>query len=196
MNVLKDESKRSRGLFGPRTREPKDFVLWTPIAEVAWWIKKVLFPLFLSGTGKQANWHIFRFRARRLKAARPDALHPVKICEIGPGKSRLTERCFIPGSQRLPGIDQVIIGGLSLARFRIFSLCPKAFYIPSPAQHTELPKLSPPHIFARSGSRDEPPMTACGGNLIGGEIKRNEQSPLWGVATIEAADNRPWWGLG
>ena len=27
------------------------------------------------------------------------------------------------------------------------------------------------------GSRDEPPMTACGGNLIGGEIKRNEQCP-------------------
>ena len=73
-------------------------------------------------------------------------------------------------------IDQVIIGDLSLARFRMFSLCPKAFYIPSPAQHAELPKLSPPNIFARSGSRDEPPMTACGGNLIGGEISRNEQS--------------------
>ena len=24
---------------------------------------------------------------------------------------------------------------------------------------------------------DEPPMTACGGNLIGGEINRNEQCP-------------------
>ena len=24
---------------------------------------------------------------------------------------------------------------------------------------------------------DEPPMTACGGNLIGGEISRNKQSP-------------------
>ena len=31
-------------------------------------------------------------------------------------------------------------------------------------------------------------MTACGGNFIGGEISRNEQSPLWGVATIEAAE--------
>ena len=38
------------------------------------------------------------------------------------------------------------------------------------------------------GERDEPPMTACGGNLIGGEISRNEQSLLWRVATIEAAD--------
>ena len=30
-------------------------------------------------------------------------------------------------------------------------------------------------------------MTACGGNLIDGEISRNEQSPLCGVATIAAA---------
>ena len=33
-------------------------------------------------------------------------------------------------------------------------------------------------------------MTACGGNLIGGEIRRNEQSPLCGVATIEPAESR------
>ena len=40
-------------------------------------------------------------------------------------------------------------------------------------------------------------MTACGGNLIGGEIKRNEQSPLCGVATIELADTQyPGAGLG
>ena len=38
------------------------------------------------------------------------------------------------------------------------------------------------------GTGDEPPMTACGGNFIGGEISRNEQSLLWRVATIEAAD--------
>ena len=31
-------------------------------------------------------------------------------------------------------------------------------------------------------------MTVCGGNFIGGEISRNEQSLLWRVATIEAAD--------
>ena len=35
---------------------------------------------------------------------------------------------------------------------------------------------------------DEPPMTACGGNFIGGEIRRNEQCPLCGLATIEPAD--------
>ena len=38
------------------------------------------------------------------------------------------------------------------------------------------------------GSGDEPPMTACGGNLIGGEIIRNEQCPLCGLATIEDAE--------
>ena len=35
---------------------------------------------------------------------------------------------------------------------------------------------------------DEPPMTACGGNSIGGEIRRNEQCPLCGLATIEPAE--------
>ena len=34
-------------------------------------------------------------------------------------------------------------------------------------------------------------MTACGGNLIGGEIKRNEQCPLCGLATIELAELGP-----
>ena len=39
---------------------------------------------------------------------------------------------------------------------------------------------------------DEPPMTACGGNFIGGEIRRNEQCPLCGLATIEPAErSRP-----
>ena len=40
--------------------------------------------------------------------------------------------------------------------------------------------FSPASDFASYGSRDEPPMTACGGNFIGGEISRNKQSPLWG----------------
>ena len=31
-------------------------------------------------------------------------------------------------------------------------------------------------------------MTACGGNFIGGEIRRNEQCPLCGLATIEPAE--------
>ena len=39
-----------------------------------------------------------------------------------------------------------------------------------------------------SGPADEPPMTASGGNLIGGEIRRNEQCPLCGLATIEPAE--------
>ena len=33
-------------------------------------------------------------------------------------------------------------------------------------------------------------MTACGGNLIGGEISRNKQCPLCGLAPIEAAESR------
>ena len=33
-------------------------------------------------------------------------------------------------------------------------------------------------------------MTACGGFFIGGEISRNEQCPLCGLATIEAAEFR------
>ncbi|MBR3742220.1 MAG: hypothetical protein IKN04_17500, partial [Clostridia bacterium] len=35
---------------------------------------------------------------------------------------------------------------------------------------------------------DEPSMTACGGNIIDGEISRNKQSSLCGVAPIEAAE--------
>ncbi len=37
--------------------------------------------------------------------------------------------------------------------------------------------FSPPSNSANYGSRDEPPMTACGGYFIGGEINRNEQCP-------------------
>ena len=38
---------------------------------------------------------------------------------------------------------------------------------------------------------DEPLMTACGGNFIGGEVRRNEQCPLCGLATIEPAELGP-----
>ena len=37
----------------------------------------------------------------------------------------------------------------------------------------------------KCGSRDEPPMTACGGNLIGGEIKRNE---LLSACSVERSE--------
>ena len=40
----------------------------------------------------------------------------------------------------------------------------------------ELRRLSLRILTALVG--DEPPMTACGGNFIGGEISRNKQSPL------------------
>ncbi|MDO5327154.1 MAG: hypothetical protein Q4G00_10600, partial [Clostridia bacterium] len=48
--------------------------------------------------------------------------------------------------------------------------------------------FNPPSNIRYCGSRDEPPIPASGRNRIDGEIKRNEQSPLWGVATIELAD--------
>ncbi|MDO5328081.1 MAG: hypothetical protein Q4G00_15410, partial [Clostridia bacterium] len=85
----------------------------------------------------------------RLKAAKPDALHPVKIGEIGLGKSRLNERCIIPSSHWLPGINQVVTGGLSPAQFCLFSLCPKACYIPSPAHHAEAAGFYLPCSFAK-----------------------------------------------
>ena len=37
----------------------------------------------------------------------------------------------------------------------------------------------------KCGSRDEPPMTACGGNFIGGEIKRNE---LLSACSVERSE--------
>ena len=36
----------------------------------------------------------------------------------------------------------------------------------------------------------EPPATASGGNLAGGEVTGNEQSPQWGAATIDGAGAR------
>ena len=34
----------------------------------------------------------------------------------------------------------------------------------------------------------EPPATACGGNLAGGEVNRNKRSAQWAAASIEIAD--------
>ena len=54
----------------------------------------------------------------------------------------------------------------------------------TPARQAELVFLFQQRKIAYCGSRavtalaqDEPPMTACGGNLIGGEISRNKQCP-------------------
>ena len=54
----------------------------------------------------------------------------------------------------------------------------------TPARQAELVCLSQLRYFASCGSRavtalaqDEPPMTACGGIFIGGEISRNKQCP-------------------
>ncbi|MBR0409205.1 MAG: hypothetical protein IJI53_14340, partial [Clostridia bacterium] len=47
----------------------------------------------------------------------------------------------------------------------------------TPARQANVVCLSQRRNFASYGFRDEPPMTACGGNLIGGEISRNKQRP-------------------
>jgi hypothetical protein len=54
----------------------------------------------------------------------------------------------------------------------------------TPTRQAELVCLPQLRYFAYCGSRavtalaqDEPPMTACGGILIGGEISRNKQCP-------------------
>jgi hypothetical protein len=81
--------------------------------------------------------------------------------------------------------------------------CPKATVVfvrlvsISCKQQREQLSFTLPSNIRYCGSRDEPPIPASGRNRIGGEIKRNEQSPLWGVATIELADtHRPGAGLG
>ena len=47
-------------------------------------------------------------------------------------------------------------------------------------------------MYARVALPDggEPPATASGGNLAGGEVTGNEQSPQWGAATIDGAGAR------
>ena len=54
----------------------------------------------------------------------------------------------------------------------------------TPAVDWKYPRLGD----VMASAPDEPPMTACGGNFIGGEIRRNEQCPLRGLATIEPAE--------
>ena len=55
-------------------------------------------------------------------------------------------------------------------------------------------------MYARTALPGEPPATASGGNLAGGEVTGNEQSPQWGAATIDGAGARysyaQLWGAG
>ena len=45
-------------------------------------------------------------------------------------------------------------------------------------------------MYARTALPGEPPATASGGNLAGGEVTGNEQSLQWGAATIDGAGSR------
>ena len=46
-------------------------------------------------------------------------------------------------------------------------------------------------LYARVALGGEPPTTASGGNIVGGEVTGNEQSPQWGAATIDGAGATP-----
>ncbi|MDO5328369.1 MAG: hypothetical protein Q4G00_16900, partial [Clostridia bacterium] len=63
----------------------------------------------------------------------PDALHPVKIGEIGRGKGRIL---LLAGLQAAKSCLEEITfgeGGFSPSQLRLFSLCPKACYISFPS---------------------------------------------------------------
>ena len=69
----------------------------------------------------------------------------------------------------------------------------------SPKQQREYGFLALSCNIRKCGSReiislvgDEPPMTACGGNLIGGEFRRNKQCPH--EADLRRLSLRNWGG--
>ncbi len=133
---------------------------------MAWIGKSAWFPLMLGGTWKSGLTPL-RFWPGG-EAANPDALHPGKARESSAGESLLSPSDF---------------PRLSWAR------SPQTFRNPSATAGTCI--LCSLKQLRLNGSRDEPPMTACGGNIIGGEISRNKQCPLCGLALIEAADRSP-----
>ena len=143
---------QSEGLCGPRAPAPKAFGLWTPAAELTCAYNSSWFPLMLGGT------RIFSL---------------VALC-FWPGVFRTPTRMRSirgkPGKIRGESeLSQRIIPGLSWAR--------NLHAFVTPARQANVVGYSQRRNFASYGSRDEPPMTACGGNLIGGEISRNKQCP-------------------
>ena len=143
---------QSEGLCGPRAPAPKAFGLWTPAAELTCAYDLSWFPLMLGGT------RMFRLAALSFW---PGVLRtPARMRSIRgkPGNNPQGKLAF-PSD----------FPGLSWARN------PQSFV--TPARQANVVGLSQRRNFARYGSRDEPPMTACGGNLIGGEFSRNKQCP-------------------
>ena len=166
---------RSEGLCGPRAPAPKAFGLWTPAAELTCAYDLSWFPLMLGGT------RMFRLAALCFW---PGVLRtPTRMRSIRgkPGNNPQGKRAFPSDFSRL-----------SWARN------PHAFV--TPARQADFVDSSQRRNFTSYGSRDEPSMTACGGNLIDGEISRNKQCPheadlrrlrLWTVTTLAQV-----WGRG
>ena len=102
--------------------------------------------------------------ARPLKAANPDAKHPGKAGNNPRGKST-----FPPG----------IIPRLSMGQKSPSFAVPKKQAKILVFSNIILPPdgVQGPKALGSGVQGDEPPMTACDGNFIGGEISRNKQSP-------------------
>ena len=143
---------QSEGLCGPRAPAPKAFGLWTPAAELTCTYDLSWFPLLLGGT------RIFQLAVLCFWPGVPRTPPRMRSIRGKPGNNPQGKRAF-PAD----------FPGLSWARN------PQTFV--TPARQADVVGLSQRRNFARYGSRDEPSMTACGGNLIGGEISRNKQCP-------------------
>ena len=143
---------QSEGLCGPRAPAPKAFGLWTPAAELTCAYNSSWFPLSLGG---------MRMFCLAALCFWPGVLRtPTRMRSIRgkPGNNPLGKLAF-PSD----------FPGLSWAR--------NLHAFVTPARQANVVGYSQRRNFASYGFRDEPPMTACGGNLIGGEISRNKQCP-------------------
>ena len=128
-------------------------------------LRMVLFPKLCAAAAEETK--TCRSRAGRLYRPACAQAHREKAGNFPKNK----QACFLGNPQPflLPGSSLVDTESSRHSLFFISSL-----------QHRQ------------GGSRDEPQATACGGCFACGEINRNKQSPLWGVAPIEVADQCPW----
>ena len=145
-------AKERMGAARPHTPR-QGMIPWTHINGNINVGRKSFVPVVAFSQDSKQDWAPCRFRARRPKAARPDALHPVKIQENGREKGRISSKLARNCS---------VSCGFSPGHFPVFSLCPKACYTPSPAQHAEPVGYSPASCFAKSRSR-----ASCPGRGLG-----------------------------
>ena len=143
---------RGEGLCGPRAPAPKAFGLWTPAAELTCTNDSSCFPLMLGRTR---------------------VLHLAALC-FWPGVLRTPTR--MRSIRGKPGNNPQ--GKLAFpSDFPRLSWARNPHAFVTPARQANVVGSFQRRNFASYGSRDEPPMTACGGNLIGCEFSRNKQCP-------------------